>query len=229
MKKGSPFSSKKIRSPFFTGLVALLPTMITIFIIVLAFNFMNNNIAHPIGFMVLTFLEIISGKNLSEWKADPWAITLIGFPLAIIIIFILGYIMATLIGRNLLKWLENWFLKKFPLVNAIYPYAKQFTDILFTEDKKAAFKMVVAIQYPRLGIYTLGFVTSDGLKSLNDVTGHENVCIFIPSSPTPFTGYTIFVPRKDIIPMKLSVDAAIRTLVSGGILIPPEEVVKLKQ
>ena len=222
-------ANKKPRSPFITGLIALLPTIITLFILVLAFRFLNNNIARPMGLAVLTFVEIISGKVLTEWKGDAWIISLIGFPLAIIVVFVLGYIMATFLGRNLLKWMEKGVLRRFPLINAIYPYAKQFTDILFTEDQKKAFKMVVAIQYPRPGIYSLGFVTSDGLKSLNVATNQENVCVFMPSSPTPFAGYTIFVPKNDVIPLKLSVDAALRTLVSGGILIPPEEIVKLKQ
>jgi len=229
MNKKADFSKRPHRTIFFTGLVALLPTLITIFILVLAFRFLNNNLAHPLGLGVLTLLELVSGASLADWKTHSGIVALIGFPLTIIMIFVLGYVMATFIGRKFFKAVEKWFLKKFPIVNTIYPYAEQFTEILFTEGKKTAFKMVVAVPYPRRGLYTLGFVTSAGLPALNSSIGKECVSVFFPSSPTPFTGYTIFVPRDDIIPLKLSVDEALRIIVSGGILIPPEQLGNLKK
>lgn len=229
MNKKSPAGRRGVKNPFLTGLIVVLPTLITIFILVIAFRFLNNNIAEPIGLGVLHLLALISGADLSAWETSAWVVAFIGFPLAIIIIFLLGYAMATFIGRNIIKTFEDWVLKRFPIISTIYPYAKQFIDLLFADDKKTAFKMVVAVQYPRTGLYSLGFVTSDGMQSINSSVGKDCVSIFMPSSPTPFTGYTLFVPKDDIIPLKLSVDEAIRIVVSGGILIPPEQLVKLKK
>lgn len=217
------------RNPFLMGLIALLPTLITIGILILAFQFLNNNIARPLTSGVLSLVEIISGTNLGPWKTNTWVVAFIGFPLAIIIIFLVGYVMATFIGRGLFKILEKWILTKFPIINLIYPHAKQLINMIFSEDRKAAFKMVVAIQYPRLGLYTLGFVTSEGMKSLNATVGKDCISVFVPSSPTPFTGYTVFIPREDVIPLKLTVDEAIRISISGGVLIPPGEVRKIKK
>ncbi len=217
------------RNPFLMGLIALLPTLITLGILILAFQFLNNNIARPLTSGVLSLVEVVSSTNLGPWKTNTWVVAFIGFPLAIIIIFLVGYIMATFIGRGLFKILEKWILTKFPIINLIYPHAKQLINMIFSEDRKAAFKMVVAIQYPRVGLYTLGFVTSEGMKSLNAAVGKDCISVFIPSSPTPFTGYTIFIPREDVIPLKLSVDEAIRISISGGVLIPPGEVSKIKK
>ena len=76
------------------------------------------------------------------------------------------------------------------------------------------------------GMYSLGFVTGESMRSLNEATGEDMVHVFIPSSPTPVTGYVVFLPRRDVIDLPLTVDEALRFSISGGVLVPPKEVVE---
>jgi uncharacterized membrane protein len=99
---------------------------------------------------------------------------------------------------------------------------KQVTDFVLSE-KRAAFRTVVAVPYPRPGIYSLGFVTGEGWKSINRASGGEMVQVFIPSSPTPVTGYVVFVRRDEIVELDLTVDEALRFSISGGVIVPPRE------
>ncbi|MFH0889068.1 MAG: DUF502 domain-containing protein [Planctomycetota bacterium] len=206
-----------LKKIFITGIILLLPTLITIFLLLLAFRFLSNNIAQPLGGLVLAVLQV-AGINLNEYAT--FLKPLIGFPLALGIIFIVGYITATFVGRRIFGILEKNVLQKIPIVSLIYPYAKQLIDLFVGDKKKAAFKSVVSIQYPRPGIYAIGFITSEGLSEIRNVTGKQCVTVFIPSSPTPFTGWTIMVPEDEVIKLNMTVDEAIRFVVSGGILTP---------
>jgi uncharacterized membrane protein len=192
--------------------------------VVLAIRFLYHYIAQPLGEGVIRLIGFIMASDVSGALSNTWLLGLIGFPLAIIIVFFAGYLTASFLGRAILRLIENWVLRRFPVVRSIYPYAKQFSDLFLSSDKKGqVFQRVVAVQYPRAGIYVIGFVTSGGMKDIDTASGKKSISLFIPSSPTPFTGYTIFVPEEDTIPLAISVDEAIRLLVSGGVLIPPPQ------
>lgn len=220
---------RKTKNLFLMGLAALLPTIITILILVVAFNFLNDNIANPIGRGVLKLLGLILGDNVAFLEGKPWLASVIGFPITIIVVFVVGYLAASWLGKKVFKMIETWVLNRFPVIRSIYPYAKQFSDLFLSEDKKVAFQKVVAVEYPRQGLYSLAFVTSEGMKDLNKATGKTSITVFIPSSPTPITGYTIFVPREDIIELSISVDEAIRLSISAGVLIPPHQLTNLQE
>jgi uncharacterized membrane protein len=219
----------KRRSILRRGLMALLPALITIFIISLLFNFFNSNIAKPLGTFVLTLIGWFSSWDTTSVKQNVWVVSIIGFPLSIILIFFLSYLMATFLGRWLLKELDILILSKFPVIKSIYPYAKQFSDLFSSDNKKAAFQKVVAVEYPRPGLYSFAFLTSEGLKEMDKKIGKDMVSIFLPNTPTPFTGWTAFIPRDEIIPLSITVDEAIRLLVSGGVLIPPNQLKELQK
>lgn len=219
----------KRRSILRRGLMALLPALITIFIISLLFNFFNSNIAKPLGTFVLTLIGWFSSWDTTSLKQNVWIVSIIGFPLSIILIFFLSYLMATFLGRWLLKELDILILSKFPVIKSIYPYAKQFSDLFSSDNKKAAFQKVVAVEYPRPGLYSFAFLTSEGLKEMDKKTGKDMVSIFLPNTPTPFTGWTAFIARDEIIPLSITVDEAIRLLVSGGVLVPPDQLKELRK
>ena len=157
----------------------------------------------------------------SEWLDNryPWGIGLI---LGFILIFFAGFFFTSFLGRKIRRRLEKE-LDRVPVIKAIYPYAKQVTEFIFKEKDKEKFTQVVAIEYPRKGLYSMGFVTGAGFRSLSKASGRKLINIFIPSSPTPITGYTIFVPEEDAIPLPITVDEAIRFAISGGVLIPARE------
>ena len=104
----------------------------------------------------------------------------------------------------------------------MYPYVKQVVDFFFSDERPIKFNRVVAVEYPRKGIWSVGFLTGDSLPSIQTKLG-ESVTVFVPSSPTPFTGYTITIRREDIIELPLTVEEAIRFAVSGGVLVPDHQ------
>jgi uncharacterized membrane protein len=108
-----------------------------------------------------------------------------------------------------------------PFLRQIYPYVKQITDFILTqEEKKKMFSKVVAVEYPRKGMWSMAMVTGSGLKKIADHTEKECVTVLIPSSPTPFTGYVVTVPKEEIIELDMTIEEALRFAVSGGVIAP---------
>jgi uncharacterized membrane protein len=146
---------------------------------------------------------------------------LIGFVIAIIVVYFVGLFLASFLGRTTLRILERT-VSRVPLIRAIYPNIKQVTDFLFGEHK-LEFSGVVAVPYPRHGIWSVGLMTGSPIEALAKGTGEELVTVFIPSSPTPATGYTITVPRRDVVELACSIDEALRFVISAGVIKPGTE------
>lgn len=145
----------------------------------------------------------------------------VGILLAFVTIYIIGRFAASIIGRALVRLLERA-LTRLPMVRQIYPSVKQVTDFLLSEGKPE-FSRVVMVQYPRKGCWSLGLVTGPGMRTLHRRLGAEVLTIFIPSSPTPVTGYTITVERNEVIDLPVTIDDAMRYTVSAGVIVPQGE------
>src|SRR5690606_6820555 len=140
----------------------------------------------------------------------------------IVLIILIGFFARNIIGRQLVSTTDR-IMKRVPVVNLVYPYAKQVVDFFFAEQKQIEFDHVVAVEWPREGCYQLGFVTSDGLRSLTTETGHAYTTVFVPMSPLPMTGFTVFVPADQVAQVDLSVEDAVMVILSGGVLTPPNQ------
>ena len=238
---------------FITGLATLLPTVLTIIIITVSYNFLDEKIAQPItGLIRKGFSSEVAKQyfwkdtwSLQEWQLDetiddsglpersgdiPFSQQVeqiipnwLGFVIAIFLVLAVGIVFRGVLGRQLLRLIEG-LIKRIPFIKIIYPYAKQVTEFFFEEKNKIEYDTAVAVQYPRIGIWSLGFVTSSGFRTIQEKHGGPMVAIFIPSSPTPITGYTILVPQEEIIPLDLSVDEVLRFTISGGVIVPPDEI-----
>jgi uncharacterized membrane protein len=127
---------------------------------------------------------------------------------------------GNLIGRQMWR-LAELAVMKIPVVRAIYPAVKQVTDFVIA-DKSNQFQgsRVVAVQPHEKGIWSIGLVTGGGLPSLASATGEDMMTVFVPSSPTAFSGYVLVVPRASVVELPLTVEEAMRLLVSGGVLVP---------
>ena len=149
---------------------------------------------------------------------------LIGILLSMLLVIWFGWIVTGFLGRRLLQKFDQALLA-IPGFRAVYPYMKQLVEFFIKEENESSieFDAVVGVPYPNPEIYSIGFVTSQSLKSLRNEAGVDLVSIFIPSSPMPMTGYTIHVKRTNIIELNLTVDEALRITVSGGVLVPPQE------
>ncbi|MEK7309967.1 MAG: DUF502 domain-containing protein [Planctomycetota bacterium] len=212
--------TKKKTNMFVNGLIILLPTLITIFLLHLVFKFINNNLAQPLGYIILSIINsIIDLARIGIAKTPFWN-AVFGFPIVIIIFYLVGYFTASFLGKKLFKSIETWIMTSFPVIKEVYPYARQFIDTFISTEKKTKFKSVVAVEFPHPGMYATGFITADGLKDLREHTGQKIITVFVPTSPAPFTGFTLFVAEDKVIHLNMTIDEAIRIIMSGGVLTP---------
>lgn len=170
-------------------------------------------------------------KSLKQWKLrQQWHhgySSLIGFGLAILLVYFVGRILASFIGRKLWGLFELC-IHKIPLIKQVYPHIKQITDFLFGENK-VSFSRVVAIEYPRKGLWSIGMVTGAGMKKLSEIVQDELITVFIPSSPTPVTGYVITVKNSEVVDLPITIDDALRFAVSAGVIVPQDQALPGKQ
>lgn len=149
------------------------------------------------------------------------ALGIIGFILTVFIIYLIGLFGSNIIGKRMVTAMDTIMLR-LPLIKNIYGGARQLLQSLSTP-KMGAFERVVLVQYPRNGIYTLGFATSDTSDEIQEKVGEDLMNIFIPTSPVPASGMLILVPKKDVMYVDISMEAAFKLIVSGGIVIPEKK------
>jgi len=218
---------------FFRGLATVLPVVLTVAILVWLFakiqQYIGRHINAAAQWVVLQFVWISQHKGLSVvfpeamWQRvkgiwGDYHLGWIGFLLAFVAIYIFGRFVASILGRGLWGTVERAFFR-LPVVKQIYPHVKQIVDFLLSE-RKFELSRVVAVEYPRKGVWSLGLVTGPGMRTLHRALGGDLLTVFIPSSPTPVTGYTITVNRREVVDLPISIDDALRFTVSGGVIMP---------
>lgn len=162
----------------------------------------------------------LTARNEALWRIAfaKWKLHILGFMIGIILVYFVGFFLASFIGRTSWRAAET-LLHRIPLIRAIYPHVKQVTDFLLSE-RDVAFSGVVAVQYPRKGIWSIGLRTGPPVKQVQQRVPDDLVTVFIPSSPTPITGYVIQVPQQDVIALNMTIDEGLRFTVSGGVIKP---------
>jgi uncharacterized membrane protein len=141
-----------------------------------------------------------------------------GLLLSAFIVLIAGFFATYFLGRQMFLVLERIILK-LPFSRYIYPAIKQFINFLFSREK-ISFKKVVLVEYPRKGIWSLAFVTNEGMPQARKILREDLLNIFVPFTPGPFSGYYILVKRQEVVFLDISVEEALRVLISGGVLNP---------
>jgi uncharacterized membrane protein len=230
-----PKKPASLRRAFFTGLAAVLPTALTLVILVWIIRFIHTYVARPINEFILWIMELAGVQNhravflhqevTIEGETVRLGIidfTFAGYVIAFGAIFAIGFVAFTLFGRRLYRAVDR-LLSRIPVLRMIYPHVKQLTEFIFSDDKVSTFRRVVMVEYPRRGLWSLGFVTGPGMVAARTATDKDLVTIFVPSSPTPFTGYVVAASAEDVIDVPISVDEALRFTVSGGVLVPPRQ------
>ncbi|HMO27396.1 MAG TPA: DUF502 domain-containing protein [Tepidisphaeraceae bacterium] len=217
---------------FFTrGLAALLPTLITLFILFWIFDTLWNSLGrHLVTLTRWTIWRMGQFGIVDERPAryvynnvlpdDAFVTKLIGVLLAVLAVYIVGLLIGNLIGRTFWALAERAVMK-IPLIRAIYPAVKQVTDFLL-QDRKQQFESsrVVAVRMHNSDVWSIGLVTGGGLPPVSEASGEDTLTVFVPSSPTSFSGYVVVVPRKSLIELPLTTEEALRMLVSGGVITP---------
>lgn len=164
--------------------------------------------------------EAREAKNDALWQLAfvKYKLHMLGFLIAIILVYFMGFFLASFLGRTSWRAAER-LLYRIPLIRAIYPNVKQVTDFLLTE-RSVGFSGVVAVQYPRKGIWSVGLSTGKPMKQVQKRVASDLVTVFIPSSPTPVTGYVIQVPQEDVIELNMTIDEGLRFTISAGVIKP---------
>lgn len=216
---------------FVRGLATLLPTLITIWLLTWLWNFLWNSIGQHVIFAIrYVWYQLVqtgvveptsAGDIRHHLNDDDVGVRLLGVGLAILLVYVIGVLVGNLIGRWFYRIGESAVMKV-PLIRAIYPAVKQVTDFVLADKKTAQFatSRVVAVQARSQGIWSIGFVTNQGYGPLNDATRGDMVTIFIPSTPTAFSGYVVVAHREATVELPLTVEETMRLLLSGGVIVP---------
>jgi uncharacterized membrane protein len=194
---------KKIRQIFIRGLFSLLPIAATIYLLYFLFIFMDN--------LFGTYIEILLGRSLPG----------VGIFTSIVLIFIMGLFISNIIGAKLFTLGEKM-IQKIPIIPKVYFGIKQIIDA-FSHQGKQVFNRVVLVEYPRKGIYAVGFLTGECRGEVQQKTAAKLINVFIPTTPNPTSGMLILVPDSEIIHLDMSVEEGLKLIVSAGVLVPDEK------
>ena len=197
--KKSVFS--RIRNYFITGVLVLIPIGITVYLTL--------------------FLIKISSKILpKELNPDhylPYNIPGLEILISLFLITFIGWLSLTFLGRRLIVFIES-ILNRIPILRTIYSSAGQLMEN-FSQNKKSK-KSVVLVQYPRQGIWAVGFATKENKGKIRDSIGEETINVFVPTTPNPTSGFLLMFPKKDVIFLDLNFEEASKFIVSAGSISP---------
>ena len=195
----------KLRKYIITGLLIWVPLGITIFVIRLLVTLMDQTILLlPAGWRP----EALFGVNIPG----------LGIVISAMVIFITGFFLTNLAGKRLIKIWEG-LLDRIPLVRSIYSSVKQVTSTILSSDSNT-FNEVLLIEYPRKGLWTLCFKTSDSPKSFSEATDEDLITVFVPTTPNPTSGFILFVPKHEVTKMDIDVEDALKLVMSLGVVTP---------
>lgn len=188
---------KRIGKIFLTGFFTLLPILITIWILTILFSFADGILGG--------YIQDLTGRYIPG----------IGIVTILVVSFLIGLISNYLLGQEFIHVSEE-ILNKLPIVNTVYASAKKMNEVLFMQKTGSGGRRVCAVEYPRKGIWSIGFATGAGPNELSKKKRSKFTNVFIPNSPAPATGFMIVVPTKDVLFLEMSLEDALQLIISGG-------------
>jgi uncharacterized membrane protein len=156
-----------------------------------------------------------------------WGEYVLGSVIGLVFVIVLGFLARNFLGRRLFNLFEA-IANKAPVIKLVYPHAKQLVQFFFSDDQENPLKFdtVVVIEWPRKGVWTVGFVTGSGIKCIQEVSGTRLVTVYIPSSPAPMTGYTMLIGADEVYRVDFKVEDVMKWIMTGGVLGPVDEMVR---
>lgn len=198
----------RLRAYFFAGILITAPVSITIYLAWLFVTFVDSRVS-------LLLPTRFNPENYLPFAVPGLGLLMVGGALIVI-----GALTAGYLGRLITRVLDG-VLARMPVLRSIYRAVKQVFETVLA-NKSNAFRQAVLVEYPRRGIWTIGFLTGVTKGEVQTVTGEEVINIFVPTTPNPTSGFLLFVPRADVIELAMSVEDALKMIVSGGIVTPQE-------
>ena len=191
----------RLRNYFFTGIFVLIPIGITLYLTL---------------FLIKISSKILP-KELNPNYYIPYNVPGLEILISLILITIIGWLSLTFIGKRFVLIIEA-ILNRIPILRTIYSSAEQLIEN-FSQDKKSQ-KSVVLVQYPRQGVWAIGFATKENSGKIKEAIGQETMNVFVPTTPNPTSGFLLMFPKKDIIFLDLTFEEASKFVVSAGSINP---------
>jgi uncharacterized membrane protein len=198
----------RLRTYMFAGILVTAPIGITLYLTWVIVHFIDSKVMPllPQKYNPETFL--------------PFSIPGIGLIVMLIALTLIGWLTAGILGRWIIRFSEH-LLARMPVVRNIYSAIKQIMETVMAQ-QSSAFREVVLIEYPRRGIWAVGFITGGTVGEVQNITDDKMVNIFLPTTPNPTSGFLLFLPEKDVYRLSMTVEEGIKMVISAGIVTPPD-------
>ncbi len=202
----SPARRARVRRYLLAGVLVWVPVLATVWVLGFIIDMMDRTLLLlPTAWRP----EQLLGVNIPG----------LGIVFAFVVVFVTGVGVTNFLGRRLVAYWED-LLKRIPLVRSVYGGVKSFTESVLSQQGNS-FRKVVMVEYPRLGMWSIGFVTAEDIAEISARTGEQQVCVYVPTTPNPTSGLIVMVPRSQVIELDMSVDAAMKMIVTLGVVAPP--------
>ena len=210
VKKAKLSFAAQFKKFFVSGLIAILPLWLTLYILWILFTW--------IGSLTRPFLRPIFYLVVEKETDITLLLQITSFFLTLIVVYLVGVLVTNIASKKLMVSMEN-ILLRIPILRSIYLAVRKLIQYLFSAQQQfKEYRRVVLLEFPKKDVYQIGFVTSEQI--MTDKSGNKLVCVFIPTTPNPTTGWLAIVSEQELIPVKLNIDQAIKMILSGGIIHP---------
>jgi uncharacterized membrane protein len=202
---GSSGKRWTVRRYLVAGVLVWLPILATIWVVSFMLHLMDRTLLLlPVSYRP----EAVVG----------FALPGLGAVFALLVLLVTGVLVTNLIGRSLVVWGEE-LLNRIPVVRSVYGGVKSFAESVFSQSN--SFRKVVMIEYPRLGVWSIGFMTAEDVPEVSERTGEPHACVYLSAALNATAGYLVVVPKRQVIELEMSVDAAMKMIITCGVVVPP--------
>jgi uncharacterized membrane protein len=199
---------ERLRAYFFAGILVTGPLALTLYLTWLFIHFIDNSVS------------LLFPERYNPAHHLPFNIPGLGLIFSIIVLTLIGALTAGYAGRLFLRISER-ILARMPVIRGVYGAMKQIFETVLAKQSNT-FREAVLIEFPRTGMWTIAFITGRTEGEVQDLAGPDAVSVYVPTTPNPTSGYLIFVPRRELIVLSMTVEEAIKMVISGGIVTPPD-------
>jgi uncharacterized membrane protein len=206
----APGKRWSLRTYLVAGVLVWLPILATIWVVSFLLHIMN---------LVMLLLPAAYRPQAVAGMAFPGLVgAVLGGVFALVVLLLTGLLVTNLIGRRLVIWGEE-IVNRIPVVRSVYGGVKSFAESVFSQSN--SFRKVVMIEYPRPGVWSIGFMTAENVPEISERTGEPHAAVYISSALNATAGFLVVVPKRVIIELDMSVDAAMKMIITCGVVVPP--------
>lgn len=210
---------QRVRTALFVGFMVLLPLFVTVYLLQLIFTVTDRVVGTWVTQLFLTTGLAAKQGDMVWFLGVPFhgRVPVLGLLLLVVILLLIGGIARTPVGRHVFFWIERFF-SLIPVARGVYSTVQQVSQAFVHE--RSTFKQVVLVEYPRKGVYTVGFLTGDSQGGIMQFSGREYVNVFLPKSPNPTNGWLALVPRDEVKFLDVPIEDGLKFVISAGV-VPP--------